>query len=99
MTEIPLSRVGTPLDRLSVTVSGWDQIPSMPQSAHRPWGSTEQVILERAKGAVMFRHGVNSHIAFAMLAHWSRTADVPIATLARALVDGTLDSDTLLDPD
>lgn len=48
--------------------------------------SQDQVALERAKGAVMLCFGVNSHVAFAMLAGWSRLSQVPITTLASALV-------------
>ncbi len=62
----------------------------MPDPAQRPGAPGEQTTLERAKGAVMFQYGVNSHIALAMLARWSRSADVPITTLASALVEGTV---------
>lgn len=99
MPDLPLSRVDTPLDRLVVAVQAWDKIPPMPQPAWRPGADSDQATLERAKGAVMFRYGVNSHVAFAMIARWSRSAEVPIPALASALVQGTVENDWLLDSD
>lgn len=91
MTENSPSRVGTPLDRLVIAVRAWDKVPPLPQRERRAWGDQDQVTLERAKGAVMFHYGVGSHVAFAMIARWSRTAEVPLVTMAAAVVDGTLE--------
>lgn len=57
-----------------------DEVPTDP----------ERITLERAKGAVMLRYGVNSHVAFAMIARWSHSAEIPIMTLAAAVVTGTV---------
>lgn len=91
MTENSPSRVDTPLDRLVVAVRAWDKIPPVPHRERRASADQDQVTLERAKGAVMFHHGVNSHVAFAMIARWSRTAEIPLNAMAAALVDGTLE--------
>lgn len=40
----------------------------------------------------MLRYGVNSHVAFAMIARWSRTSDIPITTLAGAIVAGAVEN-------
>ena len=99
MPDLSSSRVGTPLDRLVIAVRARDKIPPMPRPAPRPGVDHDRATLERAKGAVMFRYGVNSHIAFAMIARWSRSADVPITSLAYALVEGTVGNDLLLGSD
>jgi ANTAR domain len=100
MSELP-PRVGTPLDRLVNSVRAWDKIPVSPPQQRGPRRSRidqDQITLERAKGAVMLRYGVNSHVAFAMIARWARTAEIPITTLATALVNGTVDNlDTWLE--
>jgi hypothetical protein len=94
MPDLPPSRVGTPLDRLVVSVRAWDKIPSAPpqRTPRRGQLDRDRITLERAKGAVMFRYGVNSHVAFAMIARWSRTAEIPIMTLATALVAGSVEN-------
>jgi hypothetical protein len=38
------------------------------------------------------RYGVNSHVALAMIARWSRIAEIPIMTLAATLVAGAVEN-------
>lgn len=45
----------------------------------------------------MLRYGVNSHVALAMIARWSRLAEVPIMTLAATLVAGAVENIDFLD--
>lgn len=95
MPDLPLSRVGTPLDRLVHSIRTWDAIPLAPPLQRGPGRSRidrDKITLERAKGAVMLRYGVNSHVAFAMIARWARTSEIPITTLANALVEGTVEN-------
>ena len=80
MSNQPPSRVGTPLDRLLASMGALDEVPNEP----------ERITLERAKGAVMLRYGVNSHVAFAMIARWAHGAEIPIMTLAATLVAGAV---------
>jgi hypothetical protein len=85
----------SPLDRLARAVLVWDDVPHA-RAADRD-GSVEHdaTTVERAKGAVMLRYGVNSHVALAMLAGWARDAGVSITEVARALVDGAVRSGRL----
>jgi hypothetical protein len=51
----------------------------------------ERVVVDQAKGAVMLRYGVNSHVAFGILACWSRGLDIPLDQLAHALAHGSFE--------
>jgi AmiR/NasT family two-component response regulator len=46
--------------------------------------------IERAKGILMERHGINEDAAFAMLRHKSHTSNRKIIDLASAVIDGHL---------
>jgi hypothetical protein len=54
-------------------------------------GLRERVVVDQAKGAVMLRYGVNSHVAFGILACWSRGLDIPLDQLAHALAHGSFE--------
>lgn len=99
MPDLPPSRVGTPLDRLVVSVRAWNKLSAAPEQRAPRRGPVdrERITLERAKGAVMLRYGVNSHVAFAMISRWSRVAEIPIATLCAALVDGAVRNEDMFD--
>lgn len=45
---------------------------------------------ERAKGILMFRHGVNSHQAFALLIHRAHLLETDVGSMAQRLVDDAL---------
>lgn len=92
MSDVPPPRAGAPLDRLVQSLLAWDSLPfvTLPGPRTRRRIEPDQIVLERAKGAVMLRYGVNSHVAFAMLSRWSRAAGVSLATLANELVQATL---------
>ncbi len=76
-----------PLDRLVRAVLAWEDVADA-GSARRD--EHHSITVERAKGAVMLRYGVNSHVALAMLLRWARDADVPITEVSAALVDGAV---------
>jgi hypothetical protein len=45
---------------------------------------------ERAKGILMFRHGVNSHQAFALLIHRAHLLETDVGAMSQRLVDDAL---------
>jgi hypothetical protein len=49
--------------------------------AHRP-------AVERAKGALMLRYGMDAHHAFEVMVRWSRLSHTPVHILAETLVRG-----------
>ena len=49
-----------------------------------------RVTVERAKGILMFRHGVNSHQAFAILIRRAHMLDTDVTLLAERLIDDAL---------
>lgn len=100
MPDLPVPRVGTPLDRLVQSVQTVGEGATLPRRvlARRPRRiEQDHTTREHAKAVVMLRYGVNSHEALAMLAGWSRTAGVSVTTLVGALIDGTFQNDGLLD--
>jgi ANTAR domain len=83
---------GSPLDRIVAAVRTWDAMgaadsPTSAARRRRTRYSTRAVV-EQAKGAVMLRYGVESHVALGILACWARGLDIPFARLAQAVVDG-----------
>lgn len=44
--------------------------------------------IERAKGALMRRYGMDTFQAFSLMVRWSRLTHTPVHTLARTLVQG-----------
>jgi hypothetical protein len=49
--------------------------------------------VERAKGALMRRYGMDTLQAFALMVRWSRLTHTPVHTLARTLVHGVDEPD------
>jgi hypothetical protein len=47
-----------------------------------------RAIVERAKGALMLRYGIDSYQAFALLVRWSRVTKAPVPTIAHTLLHG-----------
>lgn len=47
-----------------------------------------RTVVERAKGALMLRYGIDSHQAFALLVRWSRVTRTPVTTIAQTLLRG-----------
>lgn len=50
--------------------------------------------IERAKGALMRRYGMDTFQAFSLMVRWARETHTPVHTLARALVQGIDEADT-----
>ena len=91
MYHHPVAMDGSPLERIVAAVRGWDDAPVDPGHWTGLRGADVdpgRVVIEQAKGAVMFRYGVNSHVALGILACWSRGLDIPIGRLAEALAHG-----------
>ena len=53
---------------------------------------TSRVVIEQAKGVISERAGIGLAEAFARLRGYARNANLPLTDVARAAVDGTLDS-------
>lgn len=92
MSSQPVATNGSPLDRIVAAVRTWDAMgadgsPSSAARRRRRRYSTRAVV-EQAKGAVMLRYGVESHVALGILACWARGLDIPFEKLAQAVVDG-----------
>ena len=49
--------------------------------------------VERAKGALMRRYGMDTFQAFSLMVRWSRLTHTPVHTLARTLVQGIDEAD------
>ncbi|GAB3256813.1 ANTAR domain-containing protein [Nocardioides dilutus] len=49
--------------------------------------------IERAKGALMQRYGMDSFQAFSLMVRWARQTRTPLHTLAKTLVQGIDDAD------
>ena len=49
--------------------------------------------IERARGALMRRYGVDTFQAFSLMVRWARQAHTPVHTLAKTLVQGIDDAD------
>lgn len=47
-----------------------------------------RAVVERAKGALMLRYGIDSHQAFALLVRWARATRTPVTTIAQTLLCG-----------
>ena len=92
MSSQPVATNGSPLDRIVAAVRTWDAMgadgnPTTAARRRRRRYSTRAVV-EQAKGAVMLRYGVESHVALGILACWARGLDIPFEKLAQAVVDG-----------
>ena len=72
----------------SVSVAAEDQQVSVPGDHPPPPGADGRYLLERAKGALMMRYGIDSYQALAVLVHWSRQARTPLSLVAHTLVHG-----------
>jgi len=72
----------------SVSVAAEDQQVSVPGDHLPPPGADGRYLLERAKGALMMRYGIDSYQALAVLVHWSRQARTPLSLVAHTLVHG-----------
>ena len=44
--------------------------------------------MERAKGALMLRYGIDSHQAFAVMVRWARVTRTPVTVIAQTLMRG-----------
>lgn len=53
-----------------------------------PLASEGELVMERAKGALMLRYGIDSCQALAVLVHWSRGSDTSLELVAHTLVHG-----------
>ena len=51
-------------------------------------------VVERAKGLLMFRHGIASFEAFALLLRFAREQDLDLTSAAQRLVDGVVLQET-----
>ena len=49
--------------------------------------------IERARGALMRRYGMDTLQAFSLMVRWSRLTQTPVHTLARTLVQGVGEAD------
>lgn len=49
--------------------------------------------IERARGALMRRYGMDSFQAFSLMVRWARLTRTPVHTLARTLVQGVGEAD------
>lgn len=49
--------------------------------------------IERAKGALMRRYGMDTFQAFSLMVRWARQTRTPVHTLARTLVQGVAEAD------
>lgn len=49
--------------------------------------------IERAKGALMRRYGVDTFQAFSLMVRWARQTHTPVHTLAMTLVQGIAEAD------
>lgn len=49
--------------------------------------------IERAKGALMRRYGMDTFQAFSLLVRWARQTHTPVHTLAKTLVQGIHEAD------
>lgn len=47
-----------------------------------------RAIVERAKGALMLRYGIDSHQAFAVMVRWARVTRTPVTVIAQTLMRG-----------
>lgn len=45
-------------------------------------------VVERAKGVLMMRYGIDSYQAFAVMVRWSRLTRTPVLTIAQTLLRG-----------
>jgi hypothetical protein len=46
----------------------------------------DRAVFEQAKGALMLRHGIGAHEAFALRLTWARDSDTTLNTIAHTLV-------------
>jgi len=53
---------------------------------------SSRIVIEEAKGVISERAGIDLAEAFARLRGYARNANLPLTDVARAAVDGTLDS-------
>lgn len=67
-------------------------IPEPRPPTHDPTGAPRsgRLAVERAKGILMFRHGVNSHQAFAIMIRRAHMLETDVTSLAERLVDEAL---------
>ena len=49
--------------------------------------------IERAKGALMLRYGMDTFQAFSLMVRWARQTRTPVHTLAKTLVQGVGEAD------
>ena len=54
-----------------------------------------RIVIEQAKGVVAEQQKVSMEDAFAMMRGYSRSSRLPLSDVARAVIDRSLDSDTL----
>ena len=83
---------GSHLARIVASVRCWDDASTDPDygsGLRGRSGDGERVVIDQAKGAVMLRYGVNSHVALGILVCWSRGLDIPLDQLAHALAHGS----------
>lgn len=82
------SRAG---DSLLDALHRWREVDG---SATEPGGpglrviDAHRAVVERAKGTLMLRYGIDSHQAFALLVRWSRVTRTPVTTIAQTLLRG-----------
>ena len=53
-----------------------------------PANDTNTVLVEQAKGALMFKYGIDSYQALALLVRWARVTRTPLRTVAHTLMHG-----------
>jgi hypothetical protein len=81
-----------PGDRLASSLELWRDADRLAGTAQPAAGSrlleAHRVLIEHAKGALMLTYGIDSHQAFAVLVRWARVTQLPVVSLAEALVHG-----------
>lgn len=72
--------------------AGWTSV----SECHVPERRTidaNRVTVERAKGMLMRRYGLDSFQAFSLMVRWARQTQTPVHTLAKTLVQGLAEED------
>lgn len=72
--------------------TGWDATSESHVPEHRAIDANRDTV-ERTKGALMRRYGMDTFQAFSLMVRWARQTHTPVHTLARTLAQGVDEAD------
>lgn len=92
-THLPIDSHALPSgDRLLESLRHWRDADAATAAAPFAWNlraiDANRAVVERAKGVLVLRYGIDSYQAFAVLVRWSHLSRIPVHTIAHALVHG-----------